>query len=200
MGMSITETDLEGVFVIVPQVFRDARGWFAETWSLPRFTEHALPVVFVQDNHSCTQKAGTLRGLHFQNDPSAQTKLVRCTRGRILDVAVDLRRGSPTFLRWTSVELSAADGRQIWIPRGFAHGFLTLEDDVEVQYKTDRPYDGQRDRSVRFDDPAFGIVWGVADPLVSDKDAKAPLWAHCDCNFVYAASETAPRPGQEDQA
>ena len=188
MGMRIIETDLKGVLVVEPQVFGDARGWFAETWSLPRFTALGLPAVFVQDNHSYTQKAGTLRGLHFQNDPAAQTKLVRCTRGRIRDVAVDLRRGSPTFLRWTSVELSAAEGRQIWIPKGFAHGFLTLEDDVEVQYKTDRPYDALQDRSVRFDDPAFGIVWGLADPLVSDKDAKAPAWAYSDCNFVYVAS------------
>ena len=178
-------TDLPGVFIIEPQVFGDNRGWFMETWTRKKMQDLGFDIDFVQDNHSMSAKKGVLRGLHFQKNPDAQTKLVRCTRGAILDVAVDIRKGSPTYCKWVAVELSAENKRMLLLPRGFAHGFLTLSDDVEVQYKVDADYSPSCDRSIRFDDPAIGVEWGITEPILSEKDKNAPLLQDSDADFVY---------------
>lgn len=183
--MKKEKTSLEGVYIITPQVFGDHRGWFCETYSAEKFKEIGIDTVFVQDNQSFSAQKGTLRGLHFQNNPMAQTKLLRCTRGKILDVAVDLRKGSPNYKKWVSVELSAENKKMIFIPKGFAHGFVTLSEDVEVQYKVDNYYSPENDRSVRFDDPAIGVDWGIENPVLSNKDLNAPLLADSDVNFIF---------------
>ncbi len=180
------ETGLPGVFVIEPQVFGDARGYFMETWSTRNFEELGLKYDFVQDNQSYSARKGILRGIHFQNEPWSQAKLVRVTRGAVMDVAVDLRKGSPTYRKWVAVELSAENKRMLMIPRGFGHGFKTLTDDVEFIYKVDRLYNRECDRGIRFDDPAIGVDWGeVERELLSAKDMNAPVLAESDCNFVY---------------
>lgn len=181
--MQVTETKIGEVIILEPKIFGDHRGWFTETYSRKILETLGLKVDFVQDNHSFSASKGTLRGLHFQLDPKAQTKLVRCTSGRILDVAVDLRKGSPTYKEWVAVELSSDNKRQLLIPKGFAHGFLALTDNVEVQYKVDEYYAPELDRSVRFDDPEIGIHWGIENPILSDKDRNAPLLRDSDVNF-----------------
>ena len=184
--MKKIETCLPGVYIIEPQVFGDARGYFMETWSTRNFEELGLRYDFVQDNQSYSAQRGILRGIHFQNAPCAQAKLVRVTRGAVLDVAVDLRRGSPTYCQWTAVELSAENKRMLMIPRGFGHGFKTLTADVEFCYKVDALYSRECDRGIRFDDPAIGVDWGeVREELLSVKDTAAPLLRDSDCNFVY---------------
>ena len=184
--MKKTETGLPGVYVIEPQVFGDARGYFMETWSTRNFEELGLKYDFVQDNQSYSAKKGILRGIHFQIEPWSQAKLVRVTRGAVMDVAVDLRKGSPTYRKWVAVELSAENKRMLMIPRGFGHGFKTLTDDVEFIYKVDRLYNKECDRGIRFDDPEIGVDWGeVERELLSAKDTKAPTLAESDCNFVY---------------
>lgn len=183
--MKIIDTTLEDVKIIEPKVFGDHRGWFTETFSYNNFVEKGIDINFIQDNHSFSAQKGTLRGLHFQLDPKAQTKLVRCTKGIILDVAVDLRNGSPTFKKWVAIELSEDNKRQLLIPKGFAHGFLTLSDNVEVQYKVDEYYSADHDRSIRFDDPELGISWREIKPILSEKDLKAPLLSESDVNFKY---------------
>ncbi|MEG1991429.1 MAG: dTDP-4-dehydrorhamnose 3,5-epimerase, partial [Christensenella sp.] len=159
------------------------RGWFMETYSKPKFEAMGITCEFVQDNQSYSAQKGTLRGLHFQTNPMAQSKLLRCTRGRILDVAVDIRKNSPTYKKWYAVELTAENKKQFFMPKGMAHGFVTLSDDVEVQYKVDTVYAPQCDRSIRFDDPEIGVDWGIANPILSEKDLKAPLLADSDCDF-----------------
>ena len=166
-------TGLDDVFIIEPQVFNDGRGWFMETYNDEKFRRLGINAAFVQDNHSYSAKKGVLRGLHFQKNPYAQSKLVRCTRGSIFDVAVDIRAGSPQYLKWTAVELSAENKLMLYIPRGFAHGFLTLTDDGEVQYKVDRPYAPEFDMSIAWNDAAIGIEWGTSDPVLSPKDINA---------------------------
>lgn len=183
--MNIVKTDIKDVFIIEPKVFGDHRGWFTETYSKEKFKELGVDIDFIQDNHSFSAKKGTLRGLHFQLNPKAQTKLVRCTKGKILDVAVDLREGSPTYKKWIAVELTEVNKKQLLIPKGFAHGFLTLTDDVQVQYKVDEYYSSENDRSIRFDDPEIGVVWGVDNPVLSDKDLNAPSLKESDINFKY---------------
>lgn len=183
--MKVTKTELDGVLIVEPQVFGDNRGWFTETYTQNKFEQAGIHTVFVQDNQSFSAQKGTLRGLHFQQNPHAQTKLLRCTRGRIMDVAVDIRKGSPKFGKWVAVELTAENHRQLYIPQGFAHGFVTLTDDVEVQYKVDDYYAPDCDRSIRFDDPAIGVKWNCENPVLSAKDLKAPLLRDSDCNFVY---------------
>jgi dTDP-4-dehydrorhamnose 3,5-epimerase len=183
--MKITKTALDGVLIVEPQVFGDCRGWFTETYTKSKLEKLGITTVFIQDNQSYSAQKGTLRGLHFQNAPKAQTKLLRCSRGKILDVAVDIRKGSPNYLKWVAVELSAENFRQLYIPKGFAHGFVTLTDDVEVQYKVDEYYSPECDRSIRFDDPSIGVEWNISDPVLSAKDIKAPLLKDSDCNFVY---------------
>lgn len=183
--MKRIETKLHGVYILEPKVYGDHRGYFMETYSQKVFSELGIDAVFVQDNESFTAKKGTLRGLHFQNEPMAQAKLVRVLSGAVMDVAVDLRKGSPTYLQWEAVELSAENKRMFYLPRGFAHGFLTLTDDVTFVYKVDRLYSPACDRSIRFDDPQIGVEWGIAAPILSQKDLDAPLLKDSDCNFTY---------------
>lgn len=181
--MKAIETGIEGLVVIEPDCHGDHRGWFMETYSKPKFEELGITCEFVQDNQSFSAQKGTLRGLHFQIEPMAQSKLLRCTRGKILDVAVDLRKNSPTYKKWYSIELSAENKLQFFMPAGMAHGFVTLTDDVEVQYKVDKVYAPECDRSVRFDDPEIDVDWGIAEPILSEKDLKAPLLKDSDANF-----------------
>lgn len=170
--MNVIETALAGVLIIEPKMFGDERGFFMETWNAAAFAAAGLDLTFVQDNHSRSQK-GVLRGLHFQN-PEPQGKLVRVTNGAVFDVAVDLRAASPTFGQWVGEELSAANKRMLWVPEGFAHGFLTLEPDTDFLYKCTAPYAPQSEHTLAWDDPAVGIDWPVAglDPIISDKDAR----------------------------
>jgi dTDP-4-dehydrorhamnose 3,5-epimerase len=170
--VNIVETAIPGLLIIEPKVFGDARGFFMETWNAEAFAAAGLSFSFVQDNHSRSQK-GVLRGLHFQN-PGSQGKLVRVTNGAVFDVAVDLRSSSPTFGQWVGVELSAANHRMFWVPEGFAHGFLTLEDDTDFLYKCTAPYAPQSEHTLAWNDPAVGIAWPVTglDPIISDKDAR----------------------------
>ena len=180
--MNIINTDFNDAYLIEPDVFGDARGWFMETYTKKKI-EEATKVEFIQDNQSYSAKKGVIRGLHFQNNPMAQTKLIRCTRGRIYDVIVDLRKSSSTYLKWIKVELSEENKRQLLIPKGFAHGFVTLTDDVEVQYKVDEYYSKECDRSIRWNDPLFGINWEIENPQLSEKDQKAPLYKDSDVSF-----------------
>lgn len=183
--MKVTPTALPGVMVIEPKVFGDHRGWFTETYSAAKLSAEGIDTVFVQDNQSFSAQKGTLRGLHFQNNPKAQTKLVRCTKGKILDVAVDIRKGSPNYRKWVAVELTAENFLQLYIPKGFAHAFVTLTDDVEVQYKVDEYYAPDCDRGIRYNDPDIGVDWGDLEPVLSGKDQNSPFLKDCDCNFVY---------------
>ncbi len=173
--MPVFETDLKGVYIIEPKVFGDARGWFMETWSKAKFDAAGLNFDFVQDNQSFSAQKGTLRGLHYQLNPMAQAKLVRCTRGELLDVAVDIRKNSPQFGKWTSAILTAENKRQLLIPRGFAHGFITLTDNVEIQYKADNYYAPHLEGNIRWDDPQIGIDWTATPTILADKDANAPF-------------------------
>jgi dTDP-4-dehydrorhamnose 3,5-epimerase len=170
--VNIIETALPGVLIIEPRVFGDARGFFMETWNAAAFAGAGLDLTFVQDNHSRSQK-GVLRGLHFQN-PGPQGKLVRVTNGAVFDVAVDLRAASPTFGQWVGVKLSGENKRMFWVPEGFAHGFLTLEDDTDFLYKCTAPYAPQSEFTLAWDDPSVGIAWPVAglDLVISEKDAR----------------------------
>ena len=187
--MKIDKTALDDVVVITPRRFGDDRGWFTESWSAAQMKSAGFDLAFVQDNHSFSAKRGTLRGLHYQSPPHAQDKLVRVIRGSILDVAVDFRVGSPNFGKWVGVELSAENGMQLLVPKGFLHGFVTLTDDVEVQYKCTDLYAADCDGAVRWDDPTLGIDWGLdgAAPTLSAKDAAAPLFADFDSPFVWEA-------------
>ncbi|MDH3263138.1 MAG: dTDP-4-dehydrorhamnose 3,5-epimerase [Paracoccaceae bacterium] len=188
--MLVEDTALPEVKILTPRRIKDARGFFAETWNARDFAAASIATAFVQDNHSLSRQAGTIRGLHFQAPPHAQAKLVRCGRGRLYDVAVDIRQGSPRFGQWVGVELSAGNGRQLLIPEGFLHGFVTREPDTEVVYKCSAYYEPAADGAVRFDDPAIGIDWGIdpAQAIVSDKDAAAPLLADLGTPFTYEAA------------
>ena len=183
--MKRIDTKLPGVYIVEPQVFGDHRGYFMETYSTKTFADIGITNEFVQDNQSFTAQKGTLRGIHFQNAPMAQAKLVRVTKGAVLDVAVDLRKGSPTYRQWVGVELTAENKRMLFIPRGFGHGFVTLTDDVEFCYKVDNLYSKECDRGIRFDDPEIGVNWGVTEPVLSAKDTSSPMLKDSDCNFTY---------------
>ena len=183
--MKIIDTDIKEVKIIEPDVFGDNRGWFYESYSYEKFKNLGIDTVFVQDNRSFSEKKGTLRGLHFQKNPSAQTKLVSCTKGELLDVAVDIRKNSPTYLKWVAVKLTAENKKMLYIPKGFLHGFLTLTDNVEVMYKVDNYYSRENDRSVRFDDKEIGVDWGIDKPVLSEKDLKAPLLSESDADIIY---------------
>lgn len=183
--MNVIQTKLKDVYILEPRVFGDSRGWFMESWSRRTMEEAGLFYDFVQDNQSFSTQKGTLRGIHFQNGKDAQAKLVRCGRGAVLDYAVDLRKGSPTYLQWLSVELSGENKRQFLIPRGFGHAFLTLTNDVEFLYKTDNFYTPEADRGIRWNDPKIGVEWGVAEPIMSEKDRNALLLCDSDVNFIY---------------
>lgn len=183
--MNIVKTEIEDLFIIEPKVFGDHRGWFTETYSKEKFKKLGIDIDFIQDNHSLSAQKGTLRGLHFQLNPKAQTKLVRCTKGKILDVAVDIREGSSTYKKWVAVELTEGNKKQLLVPKGFAHGFITLTDNVEVQYKVDEYYSPENDRSIRFDDPDINVDWGIDSPILSEKDLNAPMLSESDANFKY---------------
>lgn len=183
--MKIIETGIPEVKIVEPDVYGDHRGWFYESYSKKKLAELGLDIDFVQDNRSYSAQKGTLRGLHFQASAMAQSKLICATRGVIKDVAVDIRVGSPTYLRWVAVELSADNKRMLFIPKGFAHGFLTLSDDVEVLYKVDEYYSPEHDGGFRFDDPTVNVDWGIEAPILSAKDETAPLLADSKADFVY---------------
>lgn len=187
--MPVIQTKLKDVYIIEPQVFGDIRGWFMETWSKTKFEASGLQFDFVQDNQSYSMHKGTLRGLHYQLNPMSQAKLVRCTRGSLLDVAVDIRKDSPQFAQWVSVVLSAENKKQLLIPRGFAHGFITLTDDVEIQYKADNYYAPQCEGNIRWDDPQINIDWTIEPTIIADKDKNAPTLAERiernELNFIF---------------
>lgn len=184
--MVITEAGLSGVKILIPSRFGDHRGFFAETYSRRAYADLGVDDEFVQDNHSLSAMVGTVRGLHFQAPPNAQAKLVRCGRGAIFDLAVDIRRGSPTYGQWFGYELSAANGVQLYIPEGFAHGFVTLEPASEIIYKCSDYYAPKTEGSLRWDDPEIGIDWPLTgDPILSEKDAEAPLLAEFDSPFAW---------------
>ena len=174
--MKITKTKLEGVVIIEPDVFGDNRGFFMESWNKKKMAEAGLNYDFVQDNHSKSTTKGTLRGIHFQKGDKAQAKLVRCVKGAVFDVAVDLRRNSPTFKQWVGVELSEENKKQLLIPRGFGHGFITLTDDVEFLYKADNYYAPEADAGIRWNDPDIGVEWGIENPILSEKDRRNPFF------------------------
>jgi dTDP-4-dehydrorhamnose 3,5-epimerase len=185
--LQIEETRLSGVKILTPRRFGDARGFFSESWNKQAMADHGLNYDFVQDNHSVSATVGTIRGLHFQAPPHAQDKLVRCGRGALYDVAVDIRAGSPTYGQWVGVELSFANGRQLLVPAGFLHGFVTREPDTEIVYKCTDYYAPDCDGAVRWDDPDIGIDWGLGDtePVLSNKDANAPFLAGLEPVFTY---------------
>lgn len=178
--MKITKTKLDGVVIIEPDVFGDNRGFFMESWNKKKMEKAGLYYDFVQDNHSKSTVKGTLRGIHFQKGDKAQAKLVRCVKGAVLDVAVDLRKNSPTFKQWVGVELSAENKKQLLIPRAFGHGFVSLTDDVEFLYKADNYYAPEADAGIRWNDPDIAVDWGVEKPILSEKDKKNPFLKDCD--------------------
>lgn len=184
--MKTNTTPLAGVILLEPRRFGDDRGFFAETYKLDAYQAAGVMSEFVQDNHSLSAHVGTVRGLHFQASPSAQDKLVRCGRGAIFDVAVDIRLGSPTYGKWVGFELSADNGTQLFIPAGFAHGFMTLQPDSEIVYKCSDYYAPQTEGAVRWNDPAIGITWPLdLEPILSGKDAEAPLLTDFDSPFTW---------------
>ncbi|WP_274654028.1 dTDP-4-dehydrorhamnose 3,5-epimerase [Paenibacillus humicola] len=183
--MHIVQTRLPGAKLIEPAVFGDHRGFFMESYNDAAFKAGGIDHLFVQDNHSLSVEAGVLRGLHYQLNPKAQTKLVRVTAGAIYDVIVDIRKGSPTYGQWQGFILSASNKRQLLVPQGFAHGFCTLVANTEVQYKVDALYSPEHDRGIAWDDPALGIDWPVSKPVLSDKDAKHLALADAENNFQY---------------
>lgn len=184
--MKFTKTHLNGIIIVEPTVYGDHRGWFMETYSKIRFKDAGINLTFIQDNQSFSSIKGTLRGLHYQMNPKAQTKLVRCTKGSIYDVAVDIRKGSSTYGKWVGIELTAENKKQLLIPKGYAHGFMTLTDDVEVQYKVDELYSPACDRGIIWSDPEIGIEWPIEIvPVLSEKDEKAPLLKDAENNFIY---------------
>src|SRR5437773_3020429 len=178
---------LPDVVLIEPKAFGDDRGWFMETYKQSEFEANGIRVEFRQDNHSRSTASGVLRGLHYQKEPAAQGKLVRCVVGAVYDVAVDIRRGSPTYGRWVGVELAAYNRRILWVPPGFLHGFCTLTEISEVVYKTTAEYSPTHERSVRWDDPTLAIRWPTMAPLLSAKDAQAGSFAEADNNFEWRA-------------
>lgn len=185
--LEFRDTALPGVKILKPRRFGDDRGWFSEVWNAERLSEAGIDVEFVQDNHSYSAERGTLRGLHYQAPPKAQAKLVRCTRGAILDVAVDARKGSPTYGQWIVEELSSENNLQLLVPTGFLHGFVTTQPDTEVQYKVTGFYDASCDGSVRWD--SLGIDWQlVTQPVLSDKDRIAPQFAEWESPFTYEST------------
>ena len=185
--MNIEETPIEGLLIIAPKRHGDARGWFSEVYSRPMLAAAGIDLEFVQDNHSMSCAVGTLRGLHYQRPPFAQDKLVRCTRGVIYDVAVDVRVGSPSYGKWFGVELSAENGLQLFVPVGFLHGFITRSEGAEVQYKVTAPYSAECDGGLAWDDPDIGIDWGNTAPVLSAKDTNAPRLAAFKSPFTYGA-------------
>lgn len=185
------KTDLDGVVILEPRIFGDERGFFFESYNRAVLETLGIDHPVVQENHSASRAAGTVRGLHFQRPPSAQAKLVRVTAGSVFDVAVDIRKGSPGFGRWVGVELSAANRRQLFIPKGFAHGYMTLSENAEVLYLVNAGYDKAAEGGLRWDDPAIGIVWPDAGSgaTVNERDAGWPSLGTLDSPFAFIAGE-----------
>jgi dTDP-4-dehydrorhamnose 3,5-epimerase len=183
--MERLDTPLKDLFILKPKVFNDNRGYFFESYSQIKMPTAYQSIHFLQDNQSLSLQKGTLRGIHFQNNPKAQTKLVRCIQGSIWDVAVDLRVGSPTYLKWFGVELNQDNHLQLLVPKGFGHAFMTLTDNTIVAYKVDEYYSKEHDGSIRFDDPHLNIDWKGLTPILSEKDAKAPFLKNSGVNFKY---------------
>ncbi|MBL4629368.1 MAG: dTDP-4-dehydrorhamnose 3,5-epimerase [Roseicyclus sp.] len=187
--MNIEQTGLPGLLILTPPRFGDTRGFFSETYNAPRLAELGITTHFVQDNHSLSADVGTIRGLHFQAPPHAQTKLVRCGRGRLFDVAVDIRTGSPTYGKWFGIELTFENGRQLLVPTGFAHGFVTREPGTEIIYKCSDTYAPETEGALIWNDPDIGIDWGLSgDPILSDKDAVAGRLVDLQSPFTYEAA------------
>lgn len=187
--MNVIKTDIEGVVVIEPRVFDDARGYFFESYSKRRFDEAVRPVEFVQDNESMSTR-GVIRGLHFQRPPFSQSKLVRCVRGAVLDVVVDIRRGSPTYGQHVAVELTGANRRQLFVPRGFAHGFAVLSDEAVFQYKCDNYYHPESEGGISIADRSLGIDWRIdpAEAILSEKDLRSPMFSDFESPFDITVS------------
>ena len=187
--MKKIETEIKDVYIIEPDCFGDNRGFFMETYNKEKFHELGIDNNFIQDNMSYSAKKGTLRGLHYQRSPYSQAKLVRCVRGRVIDVAVDLRKGSPTYGKWTACELTAENKRMFYIPKGFGHGFLTLTDDVEFEYKVDNLYNKESEGGIKYNDKTISVDWGSLlngiEPILSDKDKVLPSLEDCNANFEY---------------
>ncbi|MEI2428101.1 dTDP-4-dehydrorhamnose 3,5-epimerase [Priestia megaterium] len=183
--MNMIKTKFEDAFLIEPKVFGDHRGFFTESYNKELFKQNGIDMDFIQDNHSLSQQPGTLRGMHYQLNDKAQTKLVRVTRGAIYDVIVDIRKGSPTYGKWQGFILSADNKRQLLVPKGFAHGFCTIVENTEVQYKVDELYSPEHDRGIAWDDSALNIDWPFNNPVLSDKDTKHPTLAEADNNFTW---------------
>ncbi|MFS0861486.1 dTDP-4-dehydrorhamnose 3,5-epimerase [Fredinandcohnia sp. 179-A 10B2 NHS] len=183
--MNIIDSKLDGVKIIEPNVFKDNRGFFMESFNFKRFKELGLEFNFIQDNHSLSVDKDVIRGLHYQLNPKGQTKLVRVITGAIYDVAVDIREGSPTYGQWVGVTLSEENHRMLLVPKGFAHGFCTLTENTHVQYKVDEYYSPEHDKGILWNDPSLGIDWPTENPILSDKDAKQPLLNDAEVNFYY---------------
>lgn len=183
--MKVIDTKLVDAKLIEPTVFGDQRGFFMESYNFHCFTEHGIHHVFVQDNHALSDEAGVLRGLHYQLNPKAQTKLVRVTAGAVYDVIVDLRRGSPTYGQWEGFKLSAENKRQLLVPKGFAHGYCTLEPNTEFLYKVDGYYAPEHDRGIAWNDPMLAIDWPISTPVLSSKDERHPTFAQADHNYRF---------------
>lgn len=181
--MKVIDTGIKGLKIVETDVYEDNRGWFTETYTKNKFNNNGIPMNFVQDNQSFSKHKGTLRGIHFQTNPKAQAKLVRCTQGAIIDTVIDLRKGSDTYKQSFSVELSEENKKQLLVPKGFGHAFITISDNVTVQYKVDEYYSKENDRSIRFDDPDLKINWGIENPILSDKDLNAPFLKESDVDF-----------------
>lgn len=183
--MGFQDTGIPGLFLYSPKVMKDDRGFFMESYKQAVFTQQGLDIPFIQDNHALSKTRHVLRGLHFQTPPRAQTKLVRVTRGEVLDVVVDLRVGSPTYGQWRSFVLSESNFLQLLVPKGFAHGYLTLADEVEFLYKVDDYYAPDNDSGIVWNDPDLGIDWGVSDPVLSPKDSRLGFFKDFKSPFVY---------------
>lgn len=181
--MNIISTKLEGLYIVEPDVHGDNRGFFMESYSSAKFAELGIDFLFVQDNHSLSVETGVLRGLHYQLNPKAQSKLIRVAAGAIYDAAVDIRKNSPTFGQWVGVILSEANMRQLLVPQGFAHGFCTIVPNTQVLYKVDEYYSPEHDRGILWSDPALGIDWPTTKPILSDKDQMHPLLKDAEINF-----------------
>jgi dTDP-4-dehydrorhamnose 3,5-epimerase len=183
--MKVSELGLEGVKIFEPVYFDDFRGYYTEAYSLRTLSEYGINNVFVQDNHLLSLKKGTIRGIHCQKNPKAQTKLLRCSAGATLDFAIDLRRNSPTYKKWLSEIISADNRKQILIPKGFGHACISLADNTEVQYKVDEFYYPDFDRTIAWNDPDIAIDWQADEVILSEKDKNAPLLKDSDINFIY---------------
>jgi dTDP-4-dehydrorhamnose 3,5-epimerase len=181
--MIVKESKLLGVKLIEPTVHEDNRGFFMESYNAHSMADHGIPMIFVQDNHSLSVEAGVIRGMHYQLNPKAQTKLIRVIAGAIYDVVVDIREGSPTYGQWEGFELSADNKHQLLVPSGFAHGFCTLQPNTEVLYKVDELYSPAHDRGILWNDPALGIRWPTEEPILSDKDRRHPLLVDAESNY-----------------